>query len=79
MTQTEQNFAQIEKELLEIVLACEKLIDQYIFGRSDVAVESGHKSLETIFDNGPPFNSEDSKSSSKEWDFHYLKSFPCTE
>ena len=48
MSQTEQNYAQIEKELLAIVFACEKF-DQYIFGRSDVAVESDHRPLETIF------------------------------
>ena len=48
MTQTEQNYAQIEKELLTIVSACEKF-DQYIFGRSDIIVQSDHKPLETIF------------------------------
>nr|XP_058968946.1 uncharacterized protein LOC131795390 [Pocillopora verrucosa] len=48
MTPTEQNYAQIEKELLAIVLACEKF-DQYIFGRSDVVVQSDHNPLETIF------------------------------
>ena len=48
MSQTEQNYAQIEKELLVIVFACEKF-DQYIFGRSDVVVESDHRPLETIF------------------------------
>jgi len=48
MTQTEQNYAQIEKELLAIVYACEKF-DQYIFGRSNVIVQSDHKPLETIF------------------------------
>ena len=48
MSQTEQNYAQIEKELLAIVFACEKF-DQYIFGRSDVVVESDHRPLETIF------------------------------
>ena len=48
MTPTEQNYAQIEKELLAIVFACEKF-DQYIFGRSDVVVQSDHKPLETIF------------------------------
>ena len=47
MTQTEQNYAQIEKELLAKVFACEKF-DQYIFG-SDVVIESDHKPLETIF------------------------------
>ena len=45
MTPTEQNYAQIEKELLAIVFACEKF-DQYIFGRSDVVVQSDHKPLE---------------------------------
>ena len=39
MTQTEQNYAQIEKELLAIAYACEKF-DQYIFGRSNVIVHS---------------------------------------
>ena len=48
MTQTEQNYAQIEKELLAIVYACENF-DQYIFGRSNVIVQSDHKPLETIF------------------------------
>ena len=48
MTQTEQNYAQIEKELFAIVYACEKF-DQYIFGRSNVIVQSDHKPLETIF------------------------------
>ena len=48
MTQTEQNYAQIEKELLAIVFACEKFV-QHIFGKSDVAIESDHKPLETIF------------------------------
>ena len=48
MSQTEQNYAQIEKELLAIVFACENF-DQYIFGRSNVVVESDHRPLETIF------------------------------
>ena len=48
LTVTERNYAQIEKELLAIVYACEKF-DQYIFGKSDVVVESDHKPLETIF------------------------------
>ena len=47
MSQTEQKYAQIEKELLAIVFACEKF-DQYLFG-SDVVVESDHRPLETIF------------------------------
>ena len=48
MTQTEQNYAQIEEELLAIVYACGKF-DQYIFGRSNIIVQSDHKPLETIF------------------------------
>jgi hypothetical protein len=48
LTTTERNYAQIEKELLAIVYACEKF-DQYIFGKSDVVVESDHNPLETIF------------------------------
>ena len=57
MSQTEHNYAQIEKELLAIVFACEKF-DQYIFGRSDatVVVESDHRPLETIFEK-PKLNS----------------------
>ena len=48
LTATERNYAQIAKELLAIVYACEKF-DQYIFGKSDVVVESDHKPRETIF------------------------------
>ena len=48
MTQTEQNYAQIEKELLAVVFACEKF-NHYIYARKNVAVESDHKPLETIF------------------------------
>ena len=48
LTETERNYAQIEKELLAIVYACKKF-DQYIFGKSDVVVKSDHKPLETIF------------------------------
>ena len=50
MTQTEQNCVQIEKEILAKVYACEKF-DQYIFGRSNVIVQSDRKPLETIFGN----------------------------
>ena len=48
LTQTETRYAQIEKELLAIVFACEKF-DKYIFGRDVVHVETDHKPLEEIF------------------------------
>ena len=48
LTTTETSYAQIEKELLAIVFACEKF-DAYIFGRDVVKVESDHKPLESIF------------------------------
>ena len=44
LTQTETRYAQIEKELLAIVFACEKF-DEYIFGRDVVHVETDHKPL----------------------------------
>ena len=46
LTQTEQNYAQIEKELYAIVFACEKF-NQYIYGKH-VHVQSVHKPLESI-------------------------------
>lgn len=46
LTATEKNYAQIEKELLAIVHACE-WFDQYLFGR-EVTVESHHKPPEAI-------------------------------
>ena len=48
LTQTETRYAQIEKELLAIVFACEKF-DKYIFGRDFVHVETDHKPLDEIF------------------------------
>lgn len=48
LTATERNYAQIEKELLAIVFACERF-DQYIYGRENVSVQSDHKPLEAIF------------------------------
>ena len=47
LTGTEENYAQIEKELLAIVFAVEKY-DTYLAG-VHVKVESDHKPLETIF------------------------------
>ena len=46
LTATERNYAQIEKELLSIVHACDRF-DQYVFGR-EITVETDHKPLEVI-------------------------------
>ena len=48
LTSTERGYAQIEKECLAIVFACERF-NQYLFGRNSVSVQSDHKPLETIF------------------------------
>ena len=45
---TERNYAQIEKECLAILFACERF-DSYIHGRELVNVQSDHKPLESIF------------------------------
>ena len=46
LTSAEENYAQIEKELLAVVFGCERF-HCYVYGRS-VQVDSGHKPLETI-------------------------------
>ena len=48
LTDTEVTYAQLEKELLAIVFACEKF-DAYIYGRDCVRVQTDHKPLESIF------------------------------
>ena len=47
LTPAETRYAQIEKELLAIVFACERF-DTYIYGRDMVTVETDHKPLEAI-------------------------------
>ena len=47
MTEAETQYAQIEKELLAIVFACDRF-DLYIYGRDRVKVESDHQPLEAI-------------------------------
>ncbi|KFM75290.1 Retrovirus-related Pol polyprotein from transposon 297, partial [Stegodyphus mimosarum] len=47
LTDTQKNYAQIEKETLAIVFACEKF-HQYIFGKY-ITAECDHKPLESIF------------------------------
>ena len=46
LTPTEENYAQIEKELYAILFGCQRF-HQYLYGR-DVTVHSDHKPLETI-------------------------------
>ena len=47
LTPAETRYAQIEKELLAIVFACEKF-EEYIYARNNVHVETDHKPLESI-------------------------------
>ena len=48
LTPTEQRYAQIEKECLAVVYACQKF-NHYILGWNVVTIHSDHKPLETIF------------------------------
>ncbi|XP_063628947.1 uncharacterized protein LOC134800377 [Cydia splendana] len=47
LTKTEQRYAQIEKELYACVHACEKFYG-YIYGRTDITIETDHKPLLSI-------------------------------
>ena len=47
LTPPETRYAQIEKELLAIVFACDRF-EAYIYGRDHVTIESDHKPLEMI-------------------------------
>ena len=47
LTDTQQRYPQIEKEMLAVVYGCTKFHD-YIYGMLKVEVESDHKSLEAI-------------------------------
>ena len=47
LTPAEQNYSNIERELLAVLFACEKL-HTYIFGR-EILVHTDHKPLEAIF------------------------------
>ena len=48
MTKSEENYAQIEKEMLAISYGCERFHD-YLYGQKQVHVETDHKPLEAIF------------------------------
>ena len=48
LTATEVRYAQIEKELLSVVFACERF-DTHLFGRDIVHVKTDHQPLESIF------------------------------
>lgn len=48
LTDAETRYAQIEKELLAIVFACERF-ESYVYGRDVIRVETDHKPLEAIF------------------------------
>ena len=48
LTPAEGRYAQIEKELLSVVFACERF-DTYLFGRDVVHVKRDHQPLEAIF------------------------------
>ncbi|XP_034052535.1 uncharacterized protein LOC117533010 [Gymnodraco acuticeps] len=48
LTQTEQNYSQIEKECLSIVFACQRF-NYYLYGRGDVTAETDHRPLVSIF------------------------------
>jgi len=47
MSATEVNYAQIEKGMLSIVFAAEK-VHQYVFRKEAIIVESDHKPIESI-------------------------------
>lgn len=48
LTPTEQNYAQIEKECLSIVFACQRF-HHYLHGRDMITAETDHKPLIPIF------------------------------
>ena len=47
LTLSQENYAQIEKEMLAIVFGCERFHD-YLYGQREITVESDHKPLEAI-------------------------------
>ena len=47
LTPSQENYAQMEKEMLAIVFGCE-LFHDYLYGQREITVESDHKPLEAI-------------------------------
>ena len=47
LTPSQENYAQMEKEMLAIVFGCERFHD-YLYGQREITVESDHKPLEAI-------------------------------
>ena len=47
LTPSQENYAQIEKEILAIVFGCERFHD-YLYWQRELTVESDHKPLEAI-------------------------------
>lgn len=47
LSETEQRYAQIEKEMLGVVFGCERF-HKMLYGKSDVTIETDHKPLESI-------------------------------
>jgi hypothetical protein len=56
LTETENRYAQIEKQVLAVTFGLERF-HQYIFGMDDVTVENDHKPLESILKKKPLFQS----------------------
>lgn len=48
LTPTQQNYSQIEKEMLAIVIGCRKF-HEYVWGNKGLEIETDHKPLEVIF------------------------------
>lgn len=48
LTETQQSYAQIEKEMLAVVFSCEKF-HQYLFANENITIETDHRPLISIF------------------------------